>query len=263
MFIQKISLGLSVFISSSLVMAGTMGDIPSHRSALRPVVALQGGYASLNQSNKTSSYFGTDNDVFTYTPNDGGRNKAFIGTFVGLQSKIPFVLNPDFFMHTGVEFNYFWGSDVAGVNTVGVEPQTSTLYHYKYHLQTQQVLGTLRAFYIVRERFHPYAEVGLGAAFNEASGYSPVTMESGSLNLTPGFSNQQRTRFSYSLGVGLESKLTEHVRLGLGYRYSDFGSAQFGAGTVVFKDYQASVPFRLGTSHNNANQFLARIGYVV
>jgi outer membrane autotransporter protein len=112
------------------------------------------------------------------------------------------------------------------------------------------------------ERFHPYGEVGLGAAVNHAGQYNATTTETGSLNLTPGFSNQNKTQFSYSLGVGVDADVSNNIRVGLGYRYSDFGSSSLGNGTVTFNQYQYPVPFSLGRSHNYVNQFIAGISYV-
>ena len=165
-------------------------------------------------------------------------------------------------MEAGVEYNDFGHIGVKGINTVGVEPQTSTTYHYNYNFQTQQVLGTLKLFATAYERFHPYGEVALGAAFNHAGQYQVTTTETGSLNLTPRFSNQNNTQFSYSLGLGVDTQVNTNIRAGLGYRYSNFGSSSLGNGTVTFNQYQSSVPFALGGSNADANQLIARISYV-
>ena len=252
---------VGTFLGCSIATAGDMGPIiPSQ--GLHPIVSLQGGYASINANGGTKRYTGTDSDVFTYNNSGSGQNTGFIGVFLGTERSLPLISRPGFFMQTGVEYNYIGKVSVNGINTVGVEPQTSTTYRYNYNFQTQQVLGTLRLFATAYERFHPYGEVGLGAAFNHAGQYNATTTETGSINLTPGFSNQSNTQFSYSLGLGVDTQVNTKIRVGLGYRYSNFGSPSLGNGTVTFNNYQAPVSFALGGSNTYANQLITRISYI-
>jgi opacity protein-like surface antigen len=251
----------STILGCSLATAGDMGPVTASQW-LRPVISLQGGYASVNAGNGTQRFTDIDSDVFTYTNSGSGKNTGFIGVFFGAEHALPLISRPGFFMQTGVEYNYFGKIGVSGVNTVGVEPETSTMYNYNYNFQTQQVLGTFRLFATTYERFHPYGEVGLGAAFNHAGQYNATTTETGSINLTPSFSNQNNTQFSYSLGLGVDTKVNTNIRVGLGYRYSNFGSSSLGNGVVTFNQYQASVPFTFSSSSAYANQLIARISYV-
>ena len=252
---------VGAFMGCSVATAGDMGPISSSQG-LHPVVSFQGGYASINAGSNTQRFTGTDSDVFTYNNSGGGKNTGFIGVFLGAEHAFPLISRPGFFMQTGVEYNYFGKIGVNGINTVGVEPHTSTTYHYNYNFQTQQVLGTVKLFATTYERFHPYGEVGLGAAFNHAGQYNTTTTETGSINLTPGFSNQSNTQFSYSLGLGVDTQVNTKIRVGLGYRYSNFGSSSLGNGTVTFNNYQSPVSFALGSSNTYANQLIARISYV-
>ncbi|MFI4919219.1 MAG: outer membrane protein [Legionellales bacterium] len=251
----------STIFSCSLATAGDMGSITTSHE-FRPVASLQGGYALINAGNGTQRFTGTDSDVFTYINSGSGRGAGFIGVFLGAEHALPWISYPGLFMEAGVEYNYFGNIGVKGINTVGVEPQTSTTYNYNYNFQTQQVLGTLKLFATAYERFHPYGEVGLGAAFNHAGQYNATTTETGSINLTPGFSNQSQTQFSYSLGLGVDTQVNTRIRVGLGYRYSNFGSLSLNNGTVTFNNYQSPVSFALGGSNTYANQLIAHISYV-
>jgi opacity protein-like surface antigen len=91
------------------------------------------------------------------------------------------------------------------------------------------------------DRFHPYGEVGLGAALNSMKDFNAVTSETGSINVAPTYSNKTNTDFSYVLGLGIDAQVTDHVRAGLGYRYSYLGSSSLGNGAVIFKEYQYPV----------------------
>lgn len=252
----------TVLLGCSAAFAGTMGVVDAPKSGLRPMISLQGGYASMNAGKKFQSFTGVDSDIFTYTNTGSGRNTGFVGAFLGAEYVLPWITYPGIFMQTGVEYNYFGQIGLRGINTVGVEPATSTTYRYRYNFQTQQVLGLVKLLATCHERFYPYAEVGLGAAFNHNGKYNAVTSETGSINLTPTFNNQDNTQFSYNLGVGVDTQVNNNIRVGLGYRYSNFGSSSFGKGFVSFNTYQAPVSFSIGSSHAYANQLLARISYL-
>ena len=100
-------------------------------------------------------------------------------------------------------------------------------------------------------------------AFNAASQYQATTTETGSINLTPGFSNQSQSSFSWVLGLGVDMQVNNNIRVGLGYRYSNFGSSSFSNGAVTYNDYQSPVSFGLSASNNYVNQLIARISYIV
>lgn len=109
--------------------------------------------------------------MFTYTSSGSGENAGFIGVFLGVEHTLPWFSRPGLFIQTGVEYNYFENIGISGINTVGIEPVTSTTYNYNYKFQTQQVLGIIKLFATTYERYHPYGKIGLGAAFNHAGQY--------------------------------------------------------------------------------------------
>ena len=251
---------VGAFMGCSVATAGDMGPM-TLTQVIHPVFSLQGGYASINSGGNTQRFMGEAFNAFNYTNSGSGKITGFIGVFLGAEHVLPWVTRPGFFMQAGVEYNYFGKIGVNGINTVGVEPQTSTTYNYNYNVQTQQVLGTIKLFATTYERFHPYGEVGLGAAFNHAGQYNATTTETGSINLTPGFSNLNQTQFSYSLGLGVDTQVSTKIRVGLGYRYSNFGSTSLGNGIVTFNNLHAPVPFNI-SSNTYANQLIARISYI-
>jgi len=250
----------AVFLSvlcSSLAVAGESG-IKSMSAGIRPVVSLLGGYASI-EAGSSSRHVSDDNIVFSYTGIGNGKSTGFIGSFAGIEFQLPYY---NLFMQGGVEYDYFGSVRVNGINTVGIEPSTLTLYNYRYNFQSQQVLAVAKLFTTTHQIIHPYAAVGIGAAFNNAQQYRAVTPESGSINLTPFFHNSNHTSFTYNLGLGIDADINKKIRVGLGYRFSDFGKSSLGNGQVLFNDYVAPVAFRLNSSHAYANQLIAQISYV-
>ena len=46
-------------------------------------------------------------------------------------------------MQGEIEYTYYGDMSLNGLNTVGIEPQTSTLYNDHYRLQTQQAVANV------------------------------------------------------------------------------------------------------------------------
>lgn len=249
-------------ISCSLALADYL-DLNTYLHGFRPVFSLQGGYASMNAGGKNQSFGGSDTDIFTYRSSSKTKSTGFIGLFVGGERVLPWLSHPDLSLQAGVDYNSFGNVNIKGVNTVGIEPGTATDYNYRYSFQTQQVLGLVKLLATTYERFHVYGEVGLGAAINQLNHYTATTAQTGNINITPQFSNRSQTQFSYTLGLGVEADITKNVRVGVGYRYSNFGTPSLGNGMVNFGNYHAAVPFNIGNSNSYSNQFIARISYLI
>jgi len=263
MDINRNIVGLVAILGAcSVAMAAKIESIIPQTSEFRPVISIQGGYASINTGDRSHGFMGIDDDVFTYTDSGNDQNKGFIGAFIGIEHALPWLSRPGFFMQAGVEYNYFGGIDINGINTVGIEPETSTLYRYDYRVDTQHVLGTLKILSTVYDQFHPYGEAGLGVAFNRSREFNISTTDTGNLNVTPSFDHNLETEFSFILGLGVEADVMENLRGGLGYRYSHFGPSSFDNGVIIVDQFQSPVPFALGTSNIYANQLIARISYV-
>jgi opacity protein-like surface antigen len=226
---------------------------------VRGVLALQGGIARLNPSYSFATS-GTDDQDFTYQTQSSNLADGYLGAFVGLESPI---FNPDYILQAGIQYDYFGSVSASGLNGAGIEPATSTFYDYQYQLQTQQLLFLGKFLFSVRHLFHPYVTAGVGAAFNRASGYNAVTSQTGSVNLTPGFSSNTQASFSYSVGLGLDIDIDPHARLGIGYRFSDFGKSALGNGGVTYNNYFYPVAFSIGGSHTYVNQLSLEFGYLL
>ncbi len=242
---------VTVWCVSSQGIAGMIGDTAAERQTFRPLVAAFGGYASLNAAD-SQTFMGNNGELFIYENLSSGKNTGFVGGFLGLEHSLPWVGQwSDYFVQFGVEYDYVGSISESGLNNVGFAPDSFTLYTYNYNLQTQQVLGVAKGIGTYREFYHPYASVGLGAALNQLIGYNVTTTDTGELNATPLFDALTICRFSYALAIGVETDVSQQVRLGIGYRYANFGQAQF--------NYPDS--FNLGATHAYANQFVAQITY--
>lgn len=245
-------------LSTSLATAGDMGPVAAPSPTFRPVIAAFGGFANINM-NHSQRFIGTDDDVFSYQSRSHNQTNGLVGGFLG--AELPFA-NANFSMQAGVAYTYYGNNTLRGDNGVGIMPSTTTFYHYHYRVQTQQVAAVGKLLTTFHTILHPYALVGLGAAFNHAGNFDADTQQIGNLNLTPNFRSHSRSSFSYNLGLGLDADVNDHVRVGLGYQWSDLGKASLGAGRIVFNQYTFPVSFTLNTRQLYANQLIAQISYL-
>ena len=209
--------------------------------------------------NNDQTYFGADDSVFSYSGTKSNSSPFLIGLGMGAEKQLS---NSNFRARAGLEYITIWPTQINGLHSVGDEPQTYTLYNTHYQMQTQQTLLTARVSKALQQDYHLYLMAGLGLSFNRLSQYRTSTVDSGSFNLTPSFANHTQSSFSYSLGAGIEREIEEHIRLGLGYRFSDLGKASFGLGQVMMNTYAAPVPFTLVSSHAYSNQLLVQLSYI-
>ena len=226
----------------------------------RGVFALQGGYANIDYGNSQHSYTATDGDVFVYQNSNESKNTGFGGVFIGYEWPLPCT---NFATQAGLEYNYFGSVNINGLHTVGVEPVTSTPYNYRYHLQSQQVLAVAKLLYTTYKIYHPYVAIGLGSAFNHAYGFNTATSQRGSVNLTASFPANTQSAFSYNLSLGVDVDVAANFRVGVAYRYSDFGKFSLGNGQIIFNNYHSAVPFSLNNSRAYANQLLLSVDYLL
>lgn len=256
MQIRIISLGL---LCSTMAIAGESGiKSIANQAGYRPLVTLQGGFAGV-RTGQALSFLGDDSITFSYFPQKKNNDVGFIGGFAGLEHTLPYY---NLFAQLGLEYNYFSPYEVTGLHTAGIEPSTSTLYRYNYHQQTQQLLATAKLLARSKGRIHPYLSAGLGAAFNNLTRYTAQTAETGNINLRPLFQNKRSSNFSYNLGLGADADLNQNWRIGLGYRFSDFGKASLGQGHLGLNNFVTPVAFTLQSSHTYANQLIGHLSYL-
>jgi len=98
---------------------------------------------------------------------------------------------------------------------------------YHYQIKNQRVMFENKFLYRLTKYFYGYILGGVGAAFNKSQGYYEVALNQ---NTTPGgvFEPHTETSVSYSVGIGAEAILTDYLRAGVGYQFSDLGKTKFG-----------------------------------
>ena len=190
---------------------------------------------------------------FNYRPNGNTVAGAMFDIFVGAERK----LTSAWALQLGMGYDQAFLLQSRGMFTQGIAPLVP--HDYKYDVHIRQLLVESKLAYIWKDYYRPYFFLGLGAAFNRVSNYDAnfifPTLVS---QFTRDYSDDTTMSFTYSVGTGIDVDLCEHMRLGLGYRFSDFGRWQLGQSTIR----GFNVAGTLSQSHLYVNQVLAQLTFV-
>ncbi len=130
-------------------------------------------------------------------------------------------------------------------------------FTYDYHIQpvrvmvTNKLLTTLPRY----QSMHPYFSWEIGAAFNQASNYHENSIVPLVTPMSP-FSRHTETSFAWGVGLGMDYSVTQHVRAGMGYQFSNLGSASLGRTSAETTSQSLSL------SHLYTNQLRLQLTYL-
>ncbi len=191
-------------------------------------------------------------EFYDYSADNNTQGKLLYGAFVGAEKEF----SQKFYLQLGFDFNQEQPFSAEGSFVQGADAQSADTYHYSYRIITRQLLAEGKLLYPVKKRWYPYLLVGLGASFNNSYHYR--TDVPPLLTLTRTYSNNSTTSFSYAVGVGVDVDVISHLRLGLGYRFTDFGKASLGQGNIDGTEVSGT----LTQSHLYTNEVLAQLTYI-
>jgi opacity protein-like surface antigen len=144
----------------------------------------------------------------------------------------------------------------------GIELQNtaSRNYDYNYNVTARQLLVEAHLVYDYNI-YHPYVSFGMGPSFNSIYHYESFPPPD-AVN-APSFVNDNNLAFSFMTGFGVDVDVMKNVRLGIGYKFSDFGKAYLGQGTQFTGTVNQSYISRTIEQNNlYANSVLAQITIV-
>lgn len=219
------------------------------------VLSLSPGIAISSElgSSKTFPIVNPDTDEFyVYSANHPAQTVGVFDGFIGAE----WTFYPQWALQMGLGYNQAWNFQAKGSFLQGVDTQSEDQYSYHYNILTRQLLAEGKLLYQLKKRYHPYVLLGLGAAFNDASDYG--TNVPPFLSFTRQYKDNTQTSFTYSVGVGIDVDVLEHLRLGIGYRFADFGQVKLGNATID----TTSVSGTLSQNHLYASEVLAQITIV-
>lgn len=206
--------------------------------------------ASFTQPAQSQSFTPLDLCSYRYKPESNTTNMlwgGFIGSDIKLSPSSGFIAGLGYYQPTSLS--------AKGTLTQGADPESDSIYHYQYHLQSQQILAEGKLYWIAKDKIQPFLMVGIGAAFNKTSDYQ--TNVPPFLEFTPVFSNHAQTSFTYAIEPGVDISVSKSFRIGIAYRFTDLGAAKTGSAQID----DIPISSALKQSHLYANQVLAQFTF--
>lgn len=129
-------------------------------------------------------------------------------------------------------------------------------FTYQYNIQSKRLAIETKISRAFQQIWHPYVSAGIGAARNDAYGYTELPNTSDAVPMTQPFASHTTTSFIYLVGLGMDVDLQQHLRAGVSYRFVSLGQASLGSTPLQ------AAPNTLSHSHLNTNEFLVQISYI-
>lgn len=142
--------------------------------------------------------------------------------FVGLQK----TLHHRLLGQLGLAYGLTGDARLAGDVWDDADPQFNNLrYHYEVSHSQLALKGKLLVVW--HDWFTPWISASVGVGFNKAHEFSNTATI---FQAVPdsNFTSNTETAFTYSVGIGFQTKLDEHWQMGLGYEFADWGKSELG-----------------------------------
>lgn len=188
-------------------------------AATHPMISLTMGGSRANVSNNTNIIFIPP----FYNNYDGSSiydTEALGGIFMGAQTDI----NSVWAWQYGVSYYQNSSFQAHGVVNQFGDPAFANLNYY-YQIQSRRYLVETKILATVKQSLHPYVDLGVGQSVNKSYNYNEQAITSDAVPMSQPFANRTMRNFTYLIGLGVDVDITQHVRLGAGYRYVDLGKA--------------------------------------
>jgi opacity protein-like surface antigen len=247
---------VSLLASASCVLAASQDAIEQDR--WHPVIAIGAGALTIPNLG-ASNYFPIQNtetdEFYQHTADSQFQVAPLVDGFLGVEWRS----DSHGWWQAGLDYTQGFSLSTTGTGVILTQgadtPPDTTTYHY--NVITRQLLLEGKWLTTVHERYHPYALLGMGASFNKAYDYE--TDLPPSITFTRMYQDNDTASFSYALGVGVDMDITNHVRLGVGYRFADLGKVSLGSASID----STPVSGTLSQSHVYSHQALVQLSCVM
>jgi opacity protein-like surface antigen len=219
-------IGIMLLASSSVAMAGGIEAEPMTEPVwtMRPLItASAGGLWTSEAGGSGAGHINTF--YFDYDATDRSQSKTVFGGFAGVE----------------IEKSHSWWAAQVGIGYY--QPQSFTMsgiltqsfhsgfspqqYAYEYDVLVQQLMFEGKFLFLMSRYFLPYVTAGFGVAFNDASGFEAnFPLHVVSLH----FKQHTQATATFQVGVGVDIDLFDHLRAGVGYRFTDLGKSRVSQG---------------------------------
>ena len=239
-------LALSTSFLIGNAFAGTMGPV-------KPSWGWLGEFSvgpAWQSGGKTQTFYLDPNIEKTYAADKTTQVLADFGVLLGAQ----YNLNPTLISQFGLAVGVTTDTSLSGEIWDDADPQFNNyLYRYKLQHTHLAVKGKLLADmgYVVM----PWVSGSIGVGFNRAYAFNNVPVIEEAVK-NPNFTDHTKTSFTYTVGAGIQHSFTDHLQVGIGYEFADWGKSSLGraAGQTMNKG--------ISLNHLYTNGFLVNFTYV-
>lgn len=204
---------------------------PCATACWRPVIAIGAGVINATQLGE-SQYFPIENTVtdsfYRYSPNNSQKTQGIGDAFLGIEWGLG---QTSAALQLGIGYAQTLSPmTVKGTLVQGADVASQSTFQYQYDVTIRQLLlegkllGTIACYY------HPYIFAGAGSAFNRTSSFSTTVPPF--LTFTRQYTSNTATTFTYAVGFGVDMDIDQVFRIGIGYRYSEFGKLDLGNANI-------------------------------
>jgi opacity protein-like surface antigen len=222
----------------------------------RPVIALGAGTSTTSTVGQSQTFPNTNpvtSEFYYYQAYRPTQTSALGNLFIGAEWQ----LTPDWLIQGGLDYTGIAAYSAKGTLVQGADAISANVYNYSYNVLARQLMAAGKLLYSFKQIYHPYIFVGLGSSFNRA--YNFKTTVPPFLTFTRQYNDYWNDSFTYSIGIGIDTDVYRNVRLGLGYRFADLGTASFNYATIDTTKFNNA----LSQSHIYSNQVLAQLTWVI
>ena len=213
---------LSALISTSVV-AGSMGPV-QQPSSWSPVLTLSGGPA-WNNNAPTQTIKLQPTVANTYNGKSSNQVLADGELFLGMQR----LFNNKYTGQLGFAVAATSNAHLNGDIWVDADPAFNNFtYAYKVQHTHVAVKGKVLGDYGLMVT--PYLSGSVGVGFNRAHAFTATPKISTEI-ADPPFQAHTTTAFTYTVGAGIQRAINNHVQLGVGYEFADWGKSQLARAT--------------------------------
>jgi opacity protein-like surface antigen len=184
--------------------------------AWEPIVGVRAGVNWIDVSQNDVNTVGKGDDRYKRDTNE---TNVGWGAFAGAEWEVA----DEWFVQAGLSYDLFDRTNIDGDITLWGEPDQHE-FDYQYKLLHQRANAE---FKLLKEwrRWYPYLTGALGIAWNKTSDYKETSHDPYA-PASDYLEGETSTQFTWSVGAGVERELTDNWRVGLGYLYTDAGSAE-------------------------------------
>lgn len=221
----------------------------------RPVLIFSGGTAFTSDPGVSKNFPPQDGIInfYDYAVNRGNQTRFIWGSFLGGE----FLINDTWTVQAGVGYYRPSTFHIHGFVTQGTSALLQNTFRYNYAIESAQYLVESKVLYNLYG-YHLYLIAGIGTARNYTSKFSVIIPNPQTIT-SPIFQNNTSFPFTYEIGAGIDVSIADHMRLGLGYRFTDLGSSKTGSAFIK----QVVTNYTLSQSHLYVNEILAQVTLIL